>query len=71
MTNITKLSDDKGYALYVSLPMRLGEDSYTIEVCLEELEIAEINDGNFPEIYEKVKNLMYKKYPPAPVPGWW
>ena len=71
MVDTANLSTWLNFSLFVSLPMRLDEDSTAIDICLEELQITEINDSNFSEVYEKVKNLMYKKYPPASVPGWW
>ena len=71
MVNTANLSNYNNGILFIALPMRLDEDSAAIDICLEELQIIEINDSNFSEVYEKIKNLMYKKYPPASVPGWW
>lgn len=56
------LDKNKEYRLYISLPLRYGEDSPAIDQCLEELGIKLIDEENFNEVYQRVKEKMNEKY---------
>lgn len=57
------LNSRKEYRLFVSLPIRFGEDSVAIDACLEKLGIKEINEDNFERVYQQVREQMQKDYP--------
>lgn len=57
------LNSRKEHKLFVSLPHRFGEDSVAIDACLEKLGIKEINDDNFEQVYQQVREQMQKDYP--------